>query len=166
MLIETKNVLQIMSINWYFINFIFSFLKIFKESGLKFSKWNLINNTLHLNLFIPTIFWNLSKEKNGAIFLIIKDHLHPTEIIIWVAPRSNLMLFFWMMQRKCRRCSPASHDEDDEAGEKRRKTLDFSNYERLRESDKAFRGKKPFICNICEKNSLNFNALHLHRQSW
>ena len=95
MLIETKNVLQIMSINWYFINFIFSFLKIFKESGLKFSKWNLINNTLHLNLFIPPIFWNLSGEKNGAIFLIIKDHLHPTEIIIWVAPRSNLMLFFW-----------------------------------------------------------------------
>ena len=81
MLIETKNVLQIVSINWYFINFIFSFLKIFKESGLKFSKLNLINNTLHLNLFIPTIFWNLSKEKNGAIFLIIKDHLHPTEII-------------------------------------------------------------------------------------
>ena len=119
MLIETKNVLQIMSINWYFINFIFSLLKIFQKLGLKFSKWNMVKNTFSLNLFIPPIFWNLSKEKNGAIFLIIKDHLHPTEIIIWVAPRSNLMLFS-EDDAALQRCSPASHDDDDEAGEKGR----------------------------------------------
>ena len=92
----------------------------------------MVKNTFSLNLFIPIIFWNLSKEKNGAIFLIIKDHLHPTEIIIWVAPPLNLMLFFWG-------CS-----ENVAAAARRRMTRttrparkeDFANYERLRESDK------------------------------
>ena len=112
MLIETKNVLQIMSINWYFINFIFFISENFQRIQSKVFKVKTFLIYLQLWIWNFAHFFSYKKIKKKRCFFIHPSLLSATRAL----RRPGDATSFWGWRRGDTYDTSRMHVDDDEKG--------------------------------------------------